>query len=192
MRPARLRPLALLALLGGCSLPVMYLPFRDAPGPRQAEEASKLRGTAGGPVSVWWSPPDFPRRVDVQAASGFVGGASRQGVAIGPVLSRRVAAFLDAAVGLDPASRRVVAITVVEARTSFAFRPDGRALDRGECTLKVRVDVDGRPLEETYYSSDTLKGTPASRASVLDDVLDEVAAMLARDVVRKLSEAPPP
>lgn len=186
-------PLLLAALASaGCSIPVEHLQFRGGLGQRSADEAARAASRRIAPVGIRWSPPGFVQRVDVQSASGFVGGAARIGVAVGPVLTTRVADYLSLSVGLAPGSEREVAITVIEARTSFAFRPDGRFLDRADCTLKVRVDAAGRGFEETYYSSDTLRGAPYSRAGILDDVLEEIAAMLSRDILRKLAEPPPP
>jgi len=169
----------------------LYLPFRFQLTPRLAEEAAALRGTAGGPIALRWEPADFPQRVDVQGASGFVGSASRTRIPTGVAISTRVHDFLDAAVGVKESAGRIVTIRIVEAKSSFEFGGKQRGcIDRARCRLKVEVDDGKARWSEAYFASDEPGGQPPTLTGVLDGVYDEVSAALARDVVRKLAATP--
>lgn len=169
----------------------IYLPYRFQLTQRLAEEAARMRGTSPGPISLRWEPADFPGRVDVQGASGFTGSLSRTRIPTGVAISTKVREFLDAAAGVDEAAVRVVTIRVIEARASFEFGgKKARCIDRARCTLKVEVDDGSARWSEAYYASDEPGGNPPTLTGVLDGVYDEVAAALARDVVRRLAVPP--
>ena len=190
MRRPALLALALLLAAPSFSCAI-YLPFRFQLTPRLAEEAAGLRGTAGGPIALRWQPSDFPQRVDVKGASGFVGSASRTRIPTGVAISTKVHDFLDAAVGVEEGARRVVTIRVVEAKSSFEFGGKKRGcIDRARCTLKVEVDDGKARWSEAYFASDEPAGQPPTLTGVLDGVYDEVSAALARDVVRRLAATP--
>jgi hypothetical protein len=188
-RPALL---ALALLLAAPSLSCkIYLPFRFQLTPRLAEEAAGLRGTTPGPIALRWEPSDFPQRVDVQGASGFVGSASRTRIPTGVAISTRVHDFLHAAVVVQEGAPRIVTIRVVEAKSSFEFGGKQRGcIDRARCTLKVEVDDGKARWSEAYFASDEPGGQPPTLTGVLDGVYDEVSAALARDVVRRLVATP--
>lgn len=189
-RPAGL---VLALLLAASSLSCkLYLPFRFQLAPRLAEEATRLHGTAPGPIALRWDPASFPSRVDVQGASGFIGGASRTQIPTGISISTKVREFLAAAVGLEESAGRIVTIHVVEAKTSFEFggRKQG-GIDRARCSLKVEVDDGSVRWSEAYFASDETGGQPPTVTGVLDGVYDEVSAALARDVVRRLAATHP-
>ncbi|MBK8596009.1 MAG: hypothetical protein IPN83_10555 [Holophagales bacterium] len=188
----RLAVLALTLLPGAASLSCkVYLPFRFQLTPRLAEEATRLHGSAAGPIALRWEPSGFPQRVDVQGASGFIGGASRTRIPMGVSISTKVHDFLHAAVGVEEGAPRTVTIRVVEAKTSFEYGGRKRAgIDRARCTLKVEVDDGKARWSEAYFASDEPGGDPPTQTSVLDGVYDEVSAALARDVVRRLAATP--
>jgi hypothetical protein len=188
-RPALLAVALLLAAPSFCCS--IYLPFRFQLTPRLTDEATRLRGTTPGPITLRWQPADFPTRVDVQGASGFVGGASRTRIPTGVSISTKVHDFLDAAVGVEESAGRAVTIRVVEAKSSFEFGGKQRGcIDRARCTLKVEVDDGKTRWSEAYFASDEPGGQPPTLTGVLDGVYDEVSASLARDVVRKLAATP--
>lgn len=193
MRRMLLVPIAALATaLAGCGAKV-HLPFRLQLAPRAAAEAAAARGP-GGPIALRWLPRDFPQRVDVHGADGFVGAIAKTRLPVGVAVTTRVRDFLEAAVGLDDGARRVVTIAVVESKTSYAFsvRTKRPSIDRASCALRVEVDDGVSRWSEAYYSSDEPGGKPATQTEVLDGVWDEVSAALARDVVRRLAAPPAP
>ncbi len=193
MRRMLLVPLvAFAAALPGCGAKV-HLPFRFQLAPKVAAEAAAARGT-GGPVALRWLPRDFPQRVDVHGADGFIGAIAKTRLPVGVAVTTRVREYLETAVGVEDGARRVVTITVVEAKTSYAFsaRTKRQTIDRASCSLRVEVDDGAARWSEAYYSSDEPGGKPATQAEVLDGVWDEVSAALARDVVRRLSAPPAP
>ncbi|MBK9375404.1 MAG: hypothetical protein IPN03_17195 [Holophagales bacterium] len=192
MRRRAALALALLLVTPSLSCKI-YLPFRFQLAPRLVEEAGRLRGTTPGPIALRWQPADFPTRVDVQGASGFIGGASRTRIPTGVAISTKVRDFLDAAAGVEEGARRVVTIHVVEAKASFEYGGRKRSgIDRARCTLKVEVEDGKARWSEAYFASDEPAGEPPTQTEVLDGVYDEVSAALARDVVRRLAEAPAP
>lgn len=191
MRRRAVLALALLLVVPSLSCKI-YLPFRFQLAPRFVEEAGRLRETAPGPIALRWQPADFPTRVDVQGASGFIGGASRTRIPTGVAISTKVRDFLDAATGVEEGARRVVTIHVVEAKTSFEYGGRKRAgIDRARCTLKVEVDDGKARWSEAYFASDEPAGEPPTQTEVLDGVYDEVSAALARDILRRLGGTPP-
>lgn len=190
----RCRPLALAlaaAALAGCGAKV-HMPFRFQLAPKAAAEAAAGRGRAVGPVALRWIPPGFPERVDVQGADGFIGAIARTRIPTGVAISTRVKEYLAASVGIDGRAARTVTISVVEARTEYAFsaRTKQMSVDRARCSLRVDVDDGVARWSEAYYSSDERGGKPATQTEVIDGVWDEVSAALARDVVRRLAASP--
>jgi hypothetical protein len=187
----RLSVFVLLAALAGAGCKV-HMPFRFQLAPKVASEAAAARGSAIGPVALRWIPADFPARVDIQGASGYIGSISRTRIPTGVAIATRVKEYLEAATGVDDAAGRVVTITVVEAKSSYAYsaRAKQHTIDRGRCALRVEVDDGATRWSESYYSSDEPGGAPPTPTEVLDGVWDEVSAALARDVLRKLAETP--
>jgi hypothetical protein len=100
--------------------------------------------------------------------------------------------YLETAVGVDDAARRVVTIQVVEAKSSYAYSAKAKqhTIDRGRCALRVEVDDGAARWSESYYSSDEPGGAPPTPTEVLDGVWDEVSAALARDILRRLGGTP--
>lgn len=191
-RPALPLLAALAIALSGCGAKV-HLPFRFQLAPRLAAEAASAR-TAGGPVALRFLPRDFPQRVDVHGADGFIGAIAKTRLPVGVALTTRVREYLEAAVGVEDGAARVVTIEVVEARTEYAFsaRTKRQSIDRARCSLRVEVDDGVSRWSEAYFSSDEQGGKPSTQTEVLDGVWDEVGAALARDVVRRLAPARPP
>ncbi|MFN7985935.1 MAG: hypothetical protein U0529_00580 [Thermoanaerobaculia bacterium] len=187
----RIPALVLVAALAGSGCRV-HMPFRFQLAPRVAAEAAASRGTAAGPVALRWVPADFPDRVDVQGASGYIGSISRTRIPTGVAIATRVREYLEAAVGVDPKAARVVTIRVLEAKSSYAYSASAKrpTVDRGRCALRVDVDDGAARWSESYYSSDERGGAPPTQTEVLDGVWDEVSAALARDVLRRLGGAP--
>jgi len=187
----RLPAFVLLAALAAAGCKV-HMPFRFQLAPRVAAEAAAARGSAPGPVALRWVPADFPDRVDVQGASGYIGSISRTRIPTGVAIATRVREYLETAVGVDDAASRVVTIRVVEAKSSYAYSASAKqhTIDRGRCSLRVEVEDGANRWSESYYSSDEPGGAPPTPTEVLDGVWDEVSAALARDVLRKLAGAP--
>lgn len=187
----RLPAFVLLAAVAGSGCKV-HMPFRFQLAPKVAAEATKARGTAVGPVALRWVPADFPDRVDVQGASGYIGSISRTRIPTGVAIASRVREYLETAVGVDAKAPRVVTITVVEAKSSYAYSAKAKVhtIDRGRCSLRVDVDDGATRWSESYYSSDEPGGAPPTPTEVLDGVWDEVSAALSRDVLRHLGGAP--
>ncbi|MCL4808948.1 MAG: hypothetical protein KJ062_14365 [Thermoanaerobaculia bacterium] len=188
----RLPAIVLLAALAGAGCKV-HMPFRFQLAPKVAAEAAAARGAASGPVALRWVPADFPERVDIQGASGYIGSVSRTRIPTGVAIATRVREYLETAVGVDAGARRVVTIQVVEAKSSYAYsaRAKQHTIDRGRCALRVEVDDGAARWSESYYSSDEPGGAPPTPTEVLDGVWDEVSAALARDILRRLGGTPP-
>jgi hypothetical protein len=101
----------MLLAISGCA---MNLPFNA-----RADYDSILKAKAlpveKNPIAVKWVPANFPERVDIKGASGFVGGGSRTRIPIGASISKRVIELLDVSCGVDQASHRILTISVIDA-----------------------------------------------------------------------------
>ncbi|TLN00281.1 hypothetical protein FDZ73_19905, partial [bacterium] len=110
--------LATLFLITGCAV---NLPFNNRLDYSCVSEAKKLNSSKLKPVSIEWTPRGFPNRIDVQGASGFVGGGTQTRVPTGVGLSNRIMEALDTSIGIDNNSKNVLEIHVLSAKTKFEF-----------------------------------------------------------------------
>jgi hypothetical protein len=67
-----------------CSGCAVNLPFNNRLSYQAVQEAKSFSPNSKGPISINWIPQSFPERIDVQGASGFVGGGSQTRIPIGP------------------------------------------------------------------------------------------------------------
>jgi hypothetical protein len=75
----------------GCAV---NLPFNNRAAYPTIQDAKSLSAVNKGPISVKWIPATFTERIDVQGASGFVGGGSQTRIPTGIALSNRITEVL--------------------------------------------------------------------------------------------------
>ena len=174
--------------LFGCAI---YLPFENRISYDYIREVKKINVVNKSPLSINWIPQSFPQRVDIQGASGFVGGASRTRIPIGVALSKRITELLDMAVGIDQKSKDTLTITVIQAKTEFKY--DAFALENtiksASCVLKAEFTLNGHAWKSQFYASDSgasLQGT--SQTAVLNSVWDNISFQVAKNIIEHMNE----
>lgn len=176
------------AFCSGCAV---NLPFTTRPTFEIVSQARELDAKSMGPISVIWVPASFPDRVDVEGASGFVGGGSRTRIPIGPDLSGRILETLDAAVGIDPTSTKVLRITIKKAKTKFTYSAGifnaTPAIDWASCKLDVDFAYGSKHWHQLFHSEakDPRVGG-SSQTGLVEHVWDEIALQVTRNVVEHL------
>lgn len=180
--------LCCVALIGGCAI---TLPFNQRMSYKEVSAAKQLNARDKGPISLQWDPSTFPDRVDVQGASGFVGGGSQTRVPTGVALASRITEALDASIGLDPSSSRRLTIKVIQAKSTFQYSAGffnvTPALDVGACHLETEFTIGDKSWRDTFDSSQrdpTVGGSSAT--AILEAAWDDVALQVARSVVSHL------
>lgn len=176
--------LFLLFLLGGCAI---ALPLNERLSYQYENRAASLKTTDIKAISLQWIPKDFPSRIDIQGASGFVGGGSRTRVPTGIALSNRIRNVLDKAIGIDQGSPRQLTITVIEAKSKFKYGFASNELTYGECIFKAKFEFNGKTWEKEFsakYDKSTVAPTYGSR---LENAWDDVSLQVGKSVVDHLS-----
>jgi hypothetical protein len=174
-----------LVLLSGCAV---NLPFNTRPSFDTVTRARDLNAKAEGPVTVTWAPSSFPDRVDVEGASGFVGGGSRTRIPTGPGLSSRILETLDAAVGVNSSASKVLTLTIKNAQTKFQYSAGifnvTPSIDRASCDLDVEFAVGSAHWSQTFHAeAKDPKVGGTSQTSLVEHVWDDIALQVTRDVV---------
>lgn len=177
----------------GC-MPV-NLPFNSRLAYPQVREAKNLTTIKNEPVSLKWSPPEFPTRIDIQGASGFTGGGTNTRIPIGIGLSHRIMEALDLAIGIDDKSKRLLEINVLSAESKFEYSAGSPwtntlSLDYGWCSIEIEIIYNGNKWIEKFVSEE--KDTTAmatSQTAVLEKVWDNLAIMVARSLVDNINKS---
>lgn len=184
------RNLVLLALLGqvGCTI---VLPFNHRVATTHLERTGALEARSKGPVTIKWNPADFPERVDVQGASGFVGGGSRTRIPTGVALASRITELMEKSLGLSQTATKTVNIKIIKAESKFQYSAGffniTPAMDRGVCNLEVEITVSGEKWTQTFTSEKKDEKVGGSTTTgILEAAWDDVAIQLVAAVVKKL------
>lgn len=176
---------ALVSLCTGCAI---NLPFTARPTFETVTQARQMNAKSIGPISVEWIPTSFPERVDVEGASGFVGGGSRTRIPIGPGLTGRILETLDAAVGVDPSAAKVLTLTIKNAKTKFQYSAGffnvTPAMDRGSCDLDVEFSLGSEHWSQSFHAEvrDSTVGS-SSQTGVVEHAWDDIALQVTQSVV---------
>ena len=174
--------MAVAALFSGCAV---NLPFNTRPTFDTVNQARSMEARSEGPITVKWVPSSFPDRVDVQGASGFVGGGSRTRIPIGVGLSSRILETLDAAVGVNSSSTKVLTLTIKNAKTNFQYSAGffnvTPAIDQASCNLDV--DFALRGTQTFHAEANDPKVGGSSQTGVVEHVWDNIALQVAKSVV---------
>lgn len=181
---------AVVALSSGCTV---NLPFNTRPSFDTVSQAKGLAAKSEGPISVTWAPASFPDRVDVEGASGFVGGGSRTRIPTGPGLSSRILETLDAAVGISSSSPKKLTLTIKNAKTTFQYSAGvfnvTPAIDRASCDLDIDFAMGSKQWSQTFHAEardPKVGGT--SQTGVVEHVWDDIALQVTKNVVGHLRD----
>lgn len=175
--------LALAAIQSACTI---ALPFQNRVSYEAVADAKAAKKDGPG-LSLKWLPASFPERVDVQGASGFVGGASRTRIPTGPAISQRVTELLDASLGLK-ATGTPLTIEVVNAHSTFQYSAGmfniTPAIDRAGCTFEAKFTLGTKTWTSTFKAEKKdpkIGGT--SQTGLLEQVWDDIAVQVYKDVL---------
>jgi hypothetical protein len=179
-----------LGVLSGCTV---NLPFNTRPTFETVTQARGLNAKSEGPVKVTWVPSSFPDRVDIEGASGFVGGGSRTRIPIGPGLSSRILETLDAAVGVNSSAPKVLTLTIKNAKTKFQYSAGifnvTPAIDRASCDLDVDFVVGSTHWSQTFHAeAKDPKVGGTSQTALVGQVWDDVALQVTKSVAAHMQE----
>lgn len=183
-----------LFLVSGCAV---SLPFNHRLSYQYISEANKAEVKKMGPISVQWIPPEFTKRIDVQGSSGFVGGGSQTRIPTGIALYNRILEYLDASIGVDDKSPKVLMITVIDAKSEFEYSAGffniTPAIDVGKCTLRANFEYKDKTQAQSWadvftasYHDPTIGGS--SQTGELEKAWDDVAAQVGKKVISKLTQ----
>ncbi len=174
-----------------CSGCAVNLPFNNRLSYSAVSSAKDLAVKAKGPIAVKWVPPSFPERVDVQGASGYVGGVSQTRIPIGVGLANRISEGLDSAIGVNDSSKKILTIDIYNAKTEFEYSAGifnvTPAIDVARCTLEAEFSIGKKRWKETFFSElkdPTIGGS--SQTGVVEKVWDDIAIQVVRNVVKNL------
>ena len=179
-----------LVALSGCTV---NLPFNTRPSFDTVAQARSLNAKSEGPVKVTWVPASFPDRVDVEGASGFVGGGSRTRIPTGPGLSSRILETLDSAVGVNSSVPRVLTLTIKKAETKFQYSAGifnvTPAIDKASCDLDVDFSVGSTHWSQAFHAeAKDPKVGGTSQTGLVEQVWDDVALQVTKNVVAHMRD----
>jgi hypothetical protein len=189
---SKLVPLVCLLCLSGCAI---NLPFNNRLAYSHVSEAKRLTKNKTEPISIEWIPADFTNRIDVQGASGFVGGGSQTRIPTGVALSSRIMEALDVSIGIDPNSKNLLEMYILKAETKFEYSAGianiTPGIDYGWCNLEVEFNYNGTIWKESFVSEqkDTTIGG-SSQTGIVEKAWDNVALEIAKSVITKIKHVP--
>lgn len=173
------------SLLGGCAI---SLPLNERLSYKFEEKATELDAQKQGPIAVKWVPADFPERVDIQGASGFVGGGSRTRVPTGVAMASRINNVLDKAIGIDKASPNILTLNVLSAKSQFKYGFASSELTYGAMQMQIKFEYAGSTWTESF-SSEVKSGLAQTFGYRLENAWDQVAYDVGRSVVSHVQKA---
>jgi len=176
------------AVCSGCAI---SLPFNNRLSYQAVRDAKNLAATTKGPISLKWIPPSFPERIDVQGASGFVGGGSKTRIPTGVGLANRILEAFDASIGVLDSSNKTLTIEIVNAETEFEYSAGffniTPAIDVGRCRFEAEFAIGDKRWKDKFFSESkdpTIGGT--SQTAIVEKVWDEIAIQVVRNVIQHL------
>lgn len=178
--------LSAVTLLSGCTI---NLPFNNRLDYKNVTLMKSI--DVGTPtVNIVWEPNTFVSRIDIQGASGFVGGGSRTRIPTGVAISSRVEEAIAQYATLN-ANGTPLIIEVLDAKSKFEYSAGifniTPGMDVGGATLKVRITYKEQVWENTYtsYLKDPTIGAN-SLTYILEKAWDDVSIQLAKDVANHI------
>lgn len=174
-----------------CSGCAVNLPFNNRLSYSSVSTAKGLAAAGKGPVSIKWVPPSFPERVDMQGASGYVGGASQTRIPIGEGLANRIVEGLDNSLGVKGSAKKSLTIDVYHAKTEFEYSAGifnvTPAIDVARCTFEAEFSIGKKRWKERFYAElkdPTIGGS--SQTGVVEKVWDDIAIQVVKNIANHL------
>jgi len=182
-----LKASAVLLLAAGLSGCTVNLPFNNRMAYSSISDMKSVQVQGEKPkLTIVWNPTDFPQRIDVQGADGFVGGGTRTRVPTGVALSSRIEEAISTFADLTNNGEKLT-INVLNARSGFEYSAGifniTPAIDVGTVTLNIAFTLGEQSWTQQFTSQKkdpTIGGT--SQTGTLESAWDEVAVQVAKDV----------
>ncbi|WP_392559398.1 hypothetical protein [Orbus mooreae] len=131
-------------------------------------------------INIIWMPESFTQRIDIQGASGFVGGGTRTRIPIGLGLSSRIEEAISTYANLNNNGDSLV-ITVNEAKTKFTYGFTN--MDSADVLLNLTFKFNGREWSKVFTSKQSDDGVrDASVTSVIEYAWDVIASDVAKNI----------
>ncbi len=181
----------LVTFLSGCAVSLPFnnrLSYAGIKEMKTVEEKVKEKPI----ISINWEPNTFLKRIDIQGADGFVGGGSRTRIPTGIALSARIEEAISTFANVTSTGKPLV-ITIIEARSGFEYSAGifnvTPAMDVGSMVLKASFNIEGATWSGEYRS---IKKEPkiggTSQTALLEEVWDDVAVQVAKDVAAHITQ----
>ena len=175
-------------LTSGCAI---NLPFNHRLDYNTVQDAKAIPVVKKVQIALKWIPSTFPDRIDVQGASGFVGGGSQTRIPTGVALADRILEVLDVMIGVDKLSVNVLTINVIEAKSEFEYSAGffnvTPAIDVGRCVFEAEFIYGDKRWKEKFTSEKKdpkIGGT--SQTGLLEAVWDDIALQVGRNVSKNI------
>lgn len=170
------------ALLAGCSV---HHQFNDRLSYQSVKKIkSEVHLNSRPSLNITWIPTDFPSRVDIQGASGFIGGGSRTRIPTGIGISSRIEEAINTYADLNNDGRKL-SITVNKAETNFTYGMSN--IDSAYVYLNVTFDLAGKKWEKEFVTKQNDKGVKDAKVTLtIEYAWDQIALDVARNVAENL------
>ncbi len=190
-KPVKL--LAVFAVAVGLSGCAVSLPFNNRLSYPSVSEMKSVHIQGEKPkLSIVWNPADFPQRIDIQGADGFVGGGSRTRVPTGVALSSRIEEAVSTFADVNPAGQKLT-ITVIEARSGFEYSAGmfniTPAIDVGTVSFNATFNLNGQTWSQqfTSHKNDPVIGG-TSQTGTLESAWDDIAVQVAKNIAQHINK----
>jgi len=177
--------IALVTLLTGC---VTKLSFDSRPNFETILEARNIPVSKKSPITIKWWPPNFPEMQDMQSPKG---GAYRVMTPTGASLASRIIEVLDASVGVNDASNRLLRIAVLVAESKFEFSSNAvkhnKTIVAASCNFEAEFILGNKAWTEKFFSERRVpEDSILSQTEVLERVWDDISLQVAKSVASNI------
>ena len=171
--------IALLVLITGC---VANLSFNNRPNFETILEARKLQSGKNNPISIRWLPPSFTNMQESIIVKGLT-----VKTPTGTNLSSRIIELLDASVGVDNSSNRVLRIAPFEAESKFEFSSNNikhrQTIIVASCNFEAEFIIGKKTWTDKFFSEKrSSEAVVSSQTDLLERVWDDIALQVAKSV----------
>ncbi|WP_392560855.1 hypothetical protein RHO12_06520 [Orbus sturtevantii] len=169
-------------ILTGCGV---YLPFNDRLSYQSLKQIKSDINLKDKPtINIIWDPNDFPQRVDVQGASGFINAGSRFRIPTGVGLSSRIEEAVATYANISDKGKSLI-IIVDSAKTKFTTSFTN--IDTAQVNLSLTFNLDGKSWSKDFFAQTHEGGIrDATKVSVLESAWDLVALDVAKNIANYL------
>lgn len=135
-------------------------------------------------IDITWIPSDFTSRIDIQGASGFLGGGTRTRIPIGIGLSSRIEEAISSYADITKNGRKLT-IIVNDAKTKFTYGMTN--MDSANVYLNVTFELPGKTWTKEFITKQKDDGVKDAKVtSVIEYAWDQIAIDVAKEIAAHL------